>query len=62
MATQDFNVGSFTNVILRYPNDEGQDSEIKCHRAVLSWKSTYFKIRLDKQDSEQVNIRWPISV
>lgn len=54
MAVQDFHVGSFTNAILRYSNEDGEDSEIKCHEAILSWRSEDFKAMLENGNYLQV--------
>lgn len=55
MATQDFNIETFTDVILTYLDESGEEErQNQCHKAILCAKSTYFRDQLEAADSMEV--------
>lgn len=60
MATENFDLGSLTNVTLRYQNEDAELAEIKCHSAVLSCRSPHFKTMLEESRFVQVYFLRPL--
>lgn len=54
MPMNEQSMGLFTDVVLEYKENDGPWERMKCHKAVLSSKSEYFRALFETEPSDLV--------